>query len=104
MTEQQERLVEPEEALQIANGPRLTPQAATPTPFLTTAAEVAFRTAAAVPLRPPAIGWRTYASRVAVIWRTIAASLTYELPQPRPHPKRLWYLEDSRLQREMDRL
>lgn len=103
MTEQQERLVGPDEALQIANGAELTPQAATQTPVLITAAEVVVSTAAAVPLRPTTTGWRTQAGRVAGIWRTFAAPLTYELPKPRPRPKRLWYLEDARMEREMGR-
>lgn len=103
MTQQTERLV-PEAALQVANGAEWAPQAATQTPVLITEAEVVFSTAAAGALRPTTKGWRTQASRVAGIWRTLAAPLTYELPTPRPRPKRLLYIEDALMGREMGRL
>jgi len=104
MTEQTELLVGSEEALQVANGEEWAPQAATQTPVLISEAEVVFSTAAAVALRPTTTGWRTQAVRVAGVWRTFAAALTYELPKPRPRPKRLSYVEDARMEREMGRL
>jgi len=60
-------------------------------------------TPAAVPLQPHAARPRTRVSRVAAAWRAVAASLTHPFPEPRPHPKRLWYLDDARLRREMTR-
>jgi hypothetical protein len=105
MTEQLERLVGPAETLEIAHRAEQTTQAAVGTPVLITESEVAFRTAAAVPLRPAAKGWRTQASRVALaVRRTVAGLIADERPEPRRHPRRLWYLEDPRMAREMGRL
>jgi len=101
MTEQLERLMESAEARQIARDAELGPQSADP--VLITEAEVVFSTAAAVALRPTT-GWRTRPNQVAIVVRTFVASLTYDRPKPRPRPARLWYLEDSRMQREMERL
>jgi hypothetical protein len=102
MTEQLERLVGPAEALEIAHGG--TTQAAAGTPALITEAEVAFSTAAAVPLRPVTTGWRRGAAGVAVaLRRTLQRSATDEAPKTRHYPKRLGYLEDARMQREMGR-
>jgi hypothetical protein len=105
MTEQLERLIGPAEALEIAHRAEQTTQAAVGTPVLITESEVVFSTAAAVPLRPAAKGWRTQASRVALAVRqTVAGLMTDECPEPRHHPQRLWYLEDPRMAREMGRL
>lgn len=103
MTEQMERLVGTEEALRIASGSQRAQQAAHRARVFISEAEVVFGTAAAAPPRRPTPGWRTRVSRVATAWRTVARSLTYEFPEPRPRPKRLWYLEDSRLQRALAR-
>jgi len=105
MTEQLERLVGPAEALEIAHGGKQTTQAAVGTPVLITESEVVFSTAAAVPLGPAAKGWRTQASRIALaVRRTVTGLMTDERPEPRHHPRRLWYLEDPRMAREMGRL
>jgi len=106
MTEQLERLVAPAEALEIAHRGKQTTQAAAGTPVLITESEVVFSTAAAVPLRPAAKGWRAVtAVRVALaVRRTVAGLMTDERPEPRHHPRRLWYLEDPRMAREMGRL
>jgi hypothetical protein len=105
MTEQLERLVGPAEALEIAHRGKQTTQAAVGTPVLITEAEVGFSTAAAVPLRPATTGWRTPASRVALaVRRTFAELVADEPPKSRHDPKRLWYLEDPRMEREMGRL
>jgi len=72
------------------------------TPVLVTVGEVAFSTAAAVPLRPAA-GWPARAVLgVQALYRTFARSA--QRRQPRHHPKRLRYLEEARMWREMDRL
>jgi hypothetical protein len=105
MTEQLERLVGPADALEIAHRGKQTTQAAAGTPVLITESEVVFNTAAAVPLRPAAKGWRIQASRVApAVRRTVAGLMADERPEPRRHPRRLWYLEDPRMAREMGRL
>jgi len=90
MTEQLERLVEADELHTM--GVLAWPPAAVP-----------IQPPAVVPTQPPAEGRRTRVSRVVAAWRTVAASLTYKFPEPRPHPKRLWYLDDARLLREMTR-
>jgi hypothetical protein len=70
------------------------------TPVLITAREVAFSTAAAVPLGPTA-DWPARAVRaVLAVYRTFAGSED----RPQHHPKRLRYIEDARMEREMDRL
>ena len=82
-----------------------TVEVAAPKPVLITEAEVVFSTAAAVPLRRAPAGWRTRAGRVAVAVRGIlAGTVTDERPTPRHHPKRLRYLNDARMEREMQRL
>jgi hypothetical protein len=79
--------------------------AAPPTSVLITEAEVVFSTAAAVPLRPATTGWRTRAGHVAVaVRRMFEISVTDEGAKPRHHPKRLRYLRDARMEREMERL
>jgi hypothetical protein len=115
MTEQMERLVAPDAVLEIASGAELTAnerlreeQSASPAavqaPVLITEAEVALGTAAAVPLRRTT-GWLTGASHaVLALHRTLAGSTGDERRPPRHHPKRLRYLEDARMEREMDRL
>jgi hypothetical protein len=93
MSETMERLVAPSDAA-LETDVR--------TPVLITAGEVAFGTAAAVPLRPAA-GWPARAvASVLAVYQTFAGS--EERRQPRHHPKRLRYLEDARMGREMDRL
>jgi hypothetical protein len=92
-TEQMERLATSAEAREITHE--------APTPVLITAAEVAFSTAAAVPLRTARGGWR---AAVLAAQRTFAVAMSRERRQPRHHPKRLRYLEDSRMAREMSRL
>jgi hypothetical protein len=91
-TENMERLVTPAEAREITRELRR--------PVLITAAEVAFSTAAAVPLRTARVGWRT---AVFAVQQTFAVAMSRERRQPRHHPKRLRYLEDARLAREMCR-
>jgi hypothetical protein len=97
MTEQMERLVTPADVPKIGSEAR--------TPVLITAAEVAFSTAAAVPLRTARAGWRT---ALLAVQRTFAGAVSQEgsqdRRQPRHHPKRLRYLEDARMEREMSRL
>ena len=97
MTEQMERLVTPADTPEIRKEVR--------TPVLITAAEVVFSTAAAVPLRTARAGWRT---AVFALRRTFATAMSQERSQkrrqPRHHPKRLRYLEDARMEREMSRL
>ena len=97
MTEQMERLVTPADAPESRKEVR--------TPVLITAAEVLFSTAAAVPLRTARAGWRTF---LFAVHRTFATAMSQERSQkrhpPRHHPKRLRYLEDARMQREMSRL
>jgi hypothetical protein len=105
MTEQTERLVSREEAVEIASGAELTSPAAVRAPVLITEAEVALSTAAAVPLRPTTAGWPTRATRAVLATnRTLAGSTGDERRQPRHHPKRLRYIEDARMEREIDRL
>jgi hypothetical protein len=97
VTEQMERLVTPADVREVRNEVR--------TPVLITVAEVVFSTAAAVPLRTARAGWRT---AVLAMQRTFAAAVseerTQERRQPRHHPKRMRYLEDARMEREMSRL
>jgi hypothetical protein len=105
MTEQMERLVAPDEVLETASGAELTWPAAVQAPVLITEGEVALGTAAAVPLRPTTAGWLTRASHaVLAVQRTLAGSTGYERRPPRHNPKRLRYLEDARMEREMGRL
>ena len=92
-TEQMERLVTPAEAREFTREPRR--------PVLITAAEVAFSTAAAVPLRTAQGGWR---AAMLVAQRTFAVAMSRERRQPRHHPKQLRYLEGARMEREMSRL
>ncbi len=102
MTEQLQRLVEPD-AVEITGDATLTPPAVA-TPVLITEAEVAFGTAAAAPLRPTT-GWRVRANHFAAAVREMfASSTTDDGPRYNHHPKRMGYLEDSRMAREMDRL
>jgi hypothetical protein len=91
--------------MEVTPDAELTWEAAPRTPVLITEAEVVFSTAAAVPLRPATTGWRTRAGRVAEsVRRMFAISVTDERPKPRHHPKRLRYLHDARMEREMQRL
>jgi hypothetical protein len=92
-TEQMERLVTLAEAREITGEIRR--------PVLITAAEVAFSTAAAVPLRTARGGWRT---AMLAAQRTFAVATTRERRQPRHHPKELRYLDRARMAREMPRL
>ena len=92
-TEQMERLVTSAEAREITREVRR--------PVLISAAEVAFSTAAAVPLRTARGGWRT---AVLAAQRTFTVAKSQERRQPRHHPKRLRYLEGPRMAREMSRL
>jgi hypothetical protein len=85
-------------------GAALTSEATPQTPVLITEAEVALGTAAAVPLRPVATGWRTRAGLVAVAVRRMFAISANGERKPRHHPKRLRYLHDARMEREMHRL
>jgi hypothetical protein len=105
MTEHLERLVGPAEAQEFVRRAEQTAHPAAQTPVLITEAEVAFGTAAAVPLRRATTGWWTWASRAALAVRqTFAGLVVDERPTPRHHPKRYWYLEDARMGREMGRL
>ena len=88
--EQMERLVTPADTQEIKTEVQ--------TPVLITAGEVAFSTAAAVPLRTPRTGWRT---AVLAAHRAFAGAMTQERRQPQHHPKRLRYLEGARMEREM---
>jgi hypothetical protein len=91
--------------IQVTQVAELAPVAPARTPVLITQAEVAFSTAAAVPLRPATTGWRTRAGRVAdAVGRMLASPLSDGRPAPRHHPKRLRYLDDARMEREMHRL
>ena len=97
MTEQMERLATPSDARRSRSEAR--------TPVLITVAEVAFSTAAAVPLRTARAGWRT---AELALQRTFAVAVSQERSenrrQPQHHPKRLRYLEGARMEREMYRL
>jgi hypothetical protein len=74
-------------------------------PVLITDAEVALGTAAAVGLRPATADRPTLVGRIALaVRRTFAISETDERSKPRHHPKRLRYLDDARMEREMHRL
>jgi hypothetical protein len=91
--------------LEITNEAELTTPAAVQTPFLITEAEVALSTAAAVGLRPAIKDRPTLLGRIALgVRRTFATSEIDERPKPRHHPKRLRYLDDARMEREMHRL
>jgi hypothetical protein len=91
--------------MEVTADAELTSEAPTRTSVLITEAEVVFGTAAAVPLRPATTGWRTRAGRVAVaVRRMFEISVTDERPKPRHRPKRLRYLDDARMEREMERL
>lgn len=82
--------------------PEIPSEAALPAQVLITEAEVAFSTAAAAPLRPAKVGWRT---RVELAVRDVfGLSHDAERHPPRHHPKRYRYLEDALMAREMDRL
>lgn len=105
MTEQLERLVGPAEAVEIARRDKQTTHADEGAPVLITEAEVAFSTAAAVPIPPATTGRRPGATRVAVaVRRTLSGLATDQRTKSRHHPKRLGYLDDARMQREMRRL
>jgi len=76
-----------------------------PAPVLITEAEVALGTAAAVGLRPATADRPTLVGRIVLaVRRAFAISATDERFQPRHHPKRLRYLDDARMEREMHRL
>jgi hypothetical protein len=90
--------------LEITSEAELTSPAAVQTPVLITEAEVALSTAAAVGLRPATKDRRTLVGRIALAVRTFASSKTDERATPRHHPKRLRYLDDARMEREMHRL
>jgi hypothetical protein len=92
-TEQMERLVTLAEAREITGELR--------TPVFITAAEVAFATAAAVPLRTARGGWRT---AMLAAQRTFVVAKSRERRQPPHHPKELRYLDNARMAREMSRL
>jgi hypothetical protein len=97
VTEQMERLVTRADVREAKREAR--------TPVFISAAEVVFSTAAAVPLRTARVGWRT---AMLAVQRTFAAAMSRERSQerrqPRHRPKRLRYLEDARMEREMSRL
>jgi hypothetical protein len=91
--------------LEITSEAEPTAPAAVETPVLITEAEVGLSTAAAVGLRPATADRPTLLSRVALaVRRTFAISKSDERPTPRHHPKRLRYLDDARMEREMHRL
>jgi hypothetical protein len=91
--------------MEVTPGAALSSEATPQTPVLITEAEVVLGTAAAVPLRPAATGWQTRARLVAVaVRRMFAISANGERAKPRHHPKRLRYLHDARMEREMHRL
>jgi hypothetical protein len=91
--------------LEITREAEVTTPAAVQTPVLITEAEVALSTAAAVGLPPATTDRRTLVGRVALAVRqTFAISKSDERPKPRHHPKRLRYIDDARMEREMHRL
>ena len=72
-------------------------------PRLITEHEVAFSTAAAVPM--PSTRWWTGATRVvAVAMRRIVRTSANSRPKRRHYPPRSTWLGDSRMEREMHRL
>ena len=73
----------------------LAPETVSRTPILITEQEVAFSTAAAVPVQPTTTRWWTQTSRVILL----AIRRMF-----RHYPSRLSYLEHSCMAREMDRL
>jgi hypothetical protein len=78
-----------------------------PTPTLITEAEVVFSSAAAVSLpRTRTTGRLTDATRIvaAAVRRTFLTSSARPRPARRHYPKRLSYLEDARMARQMHRL
>jgi hypothetical protein len=93
MSETMERLVAPSD---------LAHETEVRTPVLITAGEVAFSTAAAVPLRPTVGSPARAVDAVRAVYQTFAGS--EKRRQPRHHPRRLRYLEAARMEREMDRL
>jgi len=69
-------------------------------PTLITEQEVLFGTA--VTLRPPSTRWWV---RLAVTTRRLfATSAAEQRPEQRHYPRRLEFIEDARMSREMDRL
>ena len=85
---------------------RVAPKVGVPAPILITVNEVAFSTAAAVPMRRTTMHRWTDAIRVALTaaHQMFLTSTSDSLTPRRHYPKNYAYLENSRLAREMDRL
>jgi hypothetical protein len=101
MTEQLELPLE----LEYTREAEPTSPATVQTQVLITEAEVSLSTAAALGLRPATADRPTLVGRVVLALRqTSAISKSDGRRAPRHHPKRLRYLDDARMQREMHRL